>query len=126
MDMVIFLSVGLVVGAVIGVLLGKFVFASASGDAVTVAGLTATNNSMLDQIAELKTQIESMRETERLRLADESQILERLAPVHTLLNQVEVRVREMENERKTQFRSIDDQLKQARTDGEALRNVIVF
>ena len=123
MDMIMFLSVGLVIGAVIGVLLGKFVFASRTGDAVTVAGLTATNASMLDQIAELKTQIESMREAERLRLADESQILERLAPVHTLLNQVEGRVREMENERKTQFRSIDDQLKQARTDGEALRNV---
>ena len=43
--------------------------------------------------------------------------------MHTLLNQVEGRVREMENERKTQFQSISDQLTQAKTDGEALRAV---
>jgi DNA recombination protein RmuC len=123
MDMIIYLVTGLVVGVIIGALIGKFVLGRSSDDAVTVAGLRATNSSMLDQLAELKAQLETLRESERARLADESKILERLAPVHTLLNQVEGRVREMENERKTQFQSIDDQLKQARTDGEALRNV---
>ena len=123
MDMIIYLVTGLVVGVIIGALIGKFVLGRSSDDAVTVAGLRATNSSMLDQLAELKAQLETLRESERARVADESKILERLAPVHTLLNQVEGRVREMENERKTQFQSIDDQLKQARTDGEALRNV---
>jgi DNA recombination protein RmuC len=123
MDMIIYLVTGLVVGVIIGALIGKFVLGRSSDDAVTVAGLRATNSSLLDQLAELKAQLETLRESERARVADESKILERLAPVHTLLNQVEGRVREMENERKTQFQSIDDQLKQARTDGEALRNV---
>jgi DNA recombination protein RmuC len=111
MDMVIFLSVGLVVGAVIGVLLGKFVFASASGDAVTVAGLTATNNSMLDQIAELKTQIESMREAERLRLADDNAVINKLEPVTLMLKQLGDTVRTMENERGNQYTSVVDALR---------------
>ena len=123
MDMIIYLALGLVVGAVIGILVGRYVMASSTGDAVTVAVLTATNASLLSQIDDLKSQVDALREAERLRASEESKVLERLAPVHTLLNQVEGRVREMENERKTQFRSIDDQLKQARTDGEALRTV---
>lgn len=123
MDMIIYLVTGLVVGVIIGALIGKFVLSRTSDDAVVVAGLRATNASLIDQLAEVKAQLDAVRETERARLEDESKILERLAPVHTLLNQVEGRVREMENERKTQFQSIDDQLKQARTDGEALRNV---
>lgn len=118
-----YLVTGLVVGVIIGALIGKFVLSRTSDDAVVVAGLRATNASLVDQLAEVKAQLDAVRETERARLEDESKILERLAPVHTLLNQVEGRVREMENERKTQFQSIDDQLKQARTDGEALRNV---
>lgn len=123
MDTLIYLALGLVIGTVVGILIGKFVLASRSGDAATVAGLTATNASLMNQIIELKTQVDAMRESERLRVAEESTILERLAPVNTLLNQVEARVRDMENERKTQFQSIDDQLKQARNDGEALRAV---
>lgn len=121
--MILFLAVGLVVGVAIGVLIGKFVLARSSDDAVVVAGLNATNSSLVDQLADAKAQLDSLRESERARQEGESKILERLAPVHTLLNQVEGRVRDMENERKTQFQSIDDQLKQARSDGEALRNV---
>jgi len=97
MDMVIFLSVGLVIGGVIGVLLGKIVFASASGDAATVAGLTATNAAMLDQVAELKTQIESMREAERLRLAEDNAVINKLEPVTLMLKQLGDTVRTMEN-----------------------------
>jgi DNA recombination protein RmuC len=123
MDMIIYLAIGLVVGVVIGILVGRYVMASSTGDAATVAGLAATNTSLLSQIDDLKSQVDALRDAERLRASEESKVLERLAPVHTLLNQVEGRVREMENERKTQFRSIDDQLKQARTDGEALRTV---
>jgi DNA recombination protein RmuC len=123
MDMIIYLAIGLGVGVVIGILVGRYVMASSTGDAATVAGLAATNTSLLSQIDDLKSQVDALRDAERLRASEESKVLERLAPVHTLLNQVEGRVREMENERKTQFRSIDDQLKQARTDGEALRTV---
>lgn len=123
MDTILFLAVGLVVGVAIGVLIGKYVLARSSDDAVVVAGLNATNSSLVDQLADAKAQLDSLRESERARHESESKILERLAPVHTLLNQVEGRVRDMENERKTQFQSIDDQLKQARSDGEALRNV---
>jgi DNA recombination protein RmuC len=123
MDTLIYLAIGLVVGTVVGLLIGKFALSSGARDIATVAGLTATNAALLGQIDDLKLQAETLRESERRRLAEESAILERLAPVHTLLNQVEGRVRDMENERKTQFQSIDDQLKQARSDGEALRSV---
>lgn len=123
MDMLIYLAIGLVVGAVIGVLIGKFLLSNGSTDVATVAGLNATNAALVEQVTDLKAQISSLHEAERRRAEDESKVLERLAPVNTLLNQVEVRVREMENERKTQFNSIVEQLTQARTDGEALRNV---
>lgn len=111
MDMVIFLSVGLVIGGVIGVLLGKIVFASASGDAATVAGLTATNAAMLDQVAELKTQIESMREAERLRLAEDNAVINKLEPVTLMLKQLGDTVRTMENERGNQYTSVVDALR---------------
>lgn len=121
--MLIYLAIGLVVGAVIGVLIGKFLLSKGSTDVATVAGLNATNAALVEQVTDLKAQINSLHEAERRRAEDESKVLERLAPVNTLLNQVEVRVREMENERKTQFNSIVEQLAQARSDGEALRNV---
>lgn len=120
---IVYLLIGLLVGAAIGWLVARARSARPTEDATTVAALSATNQVQLAQIDELKTQIDAMREAERARLAGESQILERLAPVHTLLNQVEGRVREMENERKTQFQSITEQLAQAKTDGEALRAV---
>jgi uncharacterized membrane-anchored protein YhcB (DUF1043 family) len=61
MDMIIYLALGLVVGAVIGILVGRYVMASSTGDAVTVAGLTATNASLLSQIDDLKSQVDALR-----------------------------------------------------------------
>ncbi|MFM6967692.1 MAG: DNA recombination protein RmuC [Microbacteriaceae bacterium] len=120
---IIYLVVGLLAGGAIGWLVARARSTQSTTDATAVAALSATNQAQLIQIDDLKTQLESIRAAETARLAGESQILERLAPVHTLLNQVEGRVREMENERKTQFQSISDQLTQAKTDGEALRAV---
>lgn len=120
---IVYLIIGLLVGAALGLLVAKVRSPKSTDDVVTAAALTATNQAQLTQIEDLKSQIEALREVDRARVAEESQILERLAPVHTLLNQVEGRVRDMENERKTQFQSISDQLNQAKTDGEALRAV---
>lgn len=120
---IVFLLIGLLIGAAVGWLVARARSTQSSEDAASVAALAATNAAQLVQIDDLKSQLDALRESERTRLAGESQILERLAPVHTLLNQVEGRVRDMENERKTQFQSISDQLAQAKTDGEALRAV---
>ncbi|MFM6974984.1 MAG: DNA recombination protein RmuC [Agromyces sp.] len=120
---IIYLVIGLLVGGAIGWLVSRVRAPKGESDVATVAALTATNQAHVQQIADLQRQLDEQRKSEEQRKAGESQILERLAPVHTLLSQVEGRVRDMENERKTQFQSISDQLAQAKSDGEALRAV---
>lgn len=121
MDMLWYLTLGLLVGTVIGVLIGKYVMRSPAS--VELAASTERISAQAEQIEYLKGQLESLIEQEKSRASEESAVLERLAPVQTLLTQVEGRVREMENERKTQFQSIKDQLDLSRRDSEALRTV---
>ena len=116
------LLIGLVVGLALGTLVGKFALGSKANDS-TSASLATANDMLTAQVAELRGQLDAAREAERLRLEDESKILERLAPVRETLSKMEEHVRAMENERATQFRSISDQLQQSREDGDALRAV---
>ncbi|MFM2412704.1 MAG: hypothetical protein RLZZ587_1037 [Actinomycetota bacterium] len=112
----------LVVGLLAGAAIGWFVAKSRTNNA-EAGVLAGRNEELAKQNDQLLADLAAVREAERARMEEESKVLERLAPVQTLLTQVENRVRDMENERKTQFQSIDDQLKQARADGDALRNV---
>jgi DNA recombination protein RmuC len=118
MEPYIFLVIGLAVGAA-----GGWAFAKSRANNSDAGVLLGRNEELTRQNDQLLNDLAAIREAEKARADDESKVLERLAPVHTLLTQVENRVRDMENERKTQFQSIDDQLKQARADGDALRNV---
>ncbi|MEN9740430.1 MAG: hypothetical protein RLZ72_696 [Actinomycetota bacterium] len=119
----IYLVVGIAAGAAIGWLLAKSRAPKNAGDATTVAALTATNDAYVVQIAGLQEQIAELRAAEDARKADENAIIQKLAPIDTLLKQLGDSVRTMENERGTQFNAIDKALKQAKEDSDKLTTV---
>jgi hypothetical protein len=111
MDMIIYLAIGLVVGAVIGILVGRYVMASSSGDAVTVAGLTATTELQQQRIVELQGFLDEFREKEAKRGAEDNAVMTKLEPVTLMLTQLGESVRIMENERGNQYTSVVDALR---------------
>jgi DNA recombination protein RmuC len=123
MEPYIFLAIGIAAGIAIGWLIARVQSPRAGADPALVAGLSATRDAQATQIDDLKTQLEQLRSAEEARKADESKVLQQLAPVETMLKQLSDSVRTMENERGTQFNAIDKALKQAREDAEKLTTV---
>ena len=123
MEPYIFLAIGIAAGIAIGWLIARVQSPRAGVDQALVAGLSATRDAQAIQIDDLKTQLEQLRSAEEARKADESKVLQQLAPVELMLKQLNDSVRTMENERGTQFNAIDKALKQAREDAEKLTTV---
>ena len=123
MEPYIFLAIGIAAGIAIGWLIARVQSPRAGADQALVAGLSATRDAQAIQIDDLKTQLEQLRSAEEARKADESKVLQQLAPVELMLKQLNDSVRTMENERGTQFNAIDKALKQAREDAEKLTTV---
>jgi DNA recombination protein RmuC len=123
MEPYIFLAIGIAAGIAIGWLIARVQSPRAGADQALVAGLSATRDAQAIQIDDLKAQLEQLRSVEEARKADESKVLQQLAPVELMLKQLNDSVRTMENERGTQFNAIDKALKQAREDAEKLTTV---
>lgn len=110
METYIFLFIGLVVGAAIGYLFARSK-QQPGGDA---AGAEREALLLREQLAKLETTAKAEAEARKLEADNESKVLQAIGPVKTHLEQMQLKVAELERERTRQFNTIEEQLRLAR------------
>lgn len=120
-------------GLVVGVLLSFFILSSKTSrlkleaaskvseaeKAAAIAEATAeATKQELDALRQLR---EADAERERLQVEQENKVLQQLAPVKQIVEQMQVKVQDLEKERASQYSMIEEQLRAQQLSGEQLR-----
>ncbi len=120
-------------GLVVGVLLTFFLLskktarleletASKVSEAEKQAAVaSATSEALRQELETLRELRETDAERERLQVAEENKVLQQLAPVKQIVEQMQVKVQDLEKERASQYSMIEEQLRNQKISGEQLR-----
>lgn len=96
--------------------------ASKVSEAEKVAAVaSATETALRQELDSLRELRESDAERERLQVAQENKVLQQLAPVKQIVEQMQLKVQDLEKERASQYSMIEEQLRNQQVSGEQLR-----
>ncbi|MBX3311735.1 MAG: DNA recombination protein RmuC [Microbacteriaceae bacterium] len=82
---------------------------------------SATSEALKQELETLRELRETDAERERLQVAEENKVLQQLAPVKQIVEQMQVKVQDLEKERASQYSMIEEQLRNQKISGEQLR-----